>query len=244
MAESNETDALLTAVAGELKAQADQTDAAWEAVAARDDAALEAITAIEADVLRPLDEAEQDSMLGALFGDAAEAPEDPPAENPSPDNVVVMPRRRAPWLAAGAAGVVAAAAAVLLTVSAGPGPLPAYELSPVGGGEVQLRGPDVAPAGTPTFRAGSRVALMLRPDTAVQGNVELEAALVVDGARRPVELAVERLGKGALRVTAILGDQLPAAPGRYHLSLHLKRSSGASAQVELTYDYLVEPPDR
>jgi len=230
MADNEEPDALLMALGDVAKVQQEQTTQAWQAANAEDDgAALAKITSIPLDVLRPLDDAEQEAVLEDVFG--------------VPANVVQLPqRRRSTWIAASAATVLAAAAAVLLSMGPDPTGLPAYQVEPMTAGETGLRGPNVSPTGqVARFTEGSRINLTLRPSTAVQDRVQLQATLVApDGDRTQVELMTEALGRGTLRVSAIVGQHVPNRPGNYRLELTLSTASGSKEPgPPLTFDYVV-----
>ncbi len=232
MADNEEPDPILKALGDVAKVQQEQTTQAWQAANAEDDgAALAKITSIPLDVLRPLDEAEQEAVLEDVFG--------------VPANVVQLPqRRRSTWIAASAATVLAAAAAVLLSIGPDRTALPAYEVEPMTAGEAVLRGPQVRPTGEAArYTAGSRISLTLRPSTAVQATVQVHAALVNDTEdRTQVQLETKSLGRGTLRVSAIVGQHLPDRPGNYRLELTLSTASGSDEPgPPLTFDYIIQP---
>lgn len=239
MADNEEPDPILEALGDVAKGQQEQTTHAWQAAIAEDEAALAKFTSIPLDVLRPLGEAEQEAVLEDVFG--------------VPANVVELPtgaerstRQRGLWIAASAATVLAAAAAVLLTMAPNASPLPAYEVVPMTAGETPLRGPDGSEAGTlRTYASGSRIALTLRPATAVEAPVELRAALVTEtGDSTPVVLMSKALGRGTLRVSAIVGQHLPDRPGNYQLELTLSSSSGPQEpDPPLTFNYTIARPN-
>lgn len=241
MADIEEPDPLLKALGDVAKVEQEQTKEAWTAAISVDDgAALAAITSIPLDVLRPLDEAEQEAVLEDVFGVPANLVELQPVTARST-------RRRAPWIAASAATVLAAAAAVLLMVGPDVTSLPAYRLVPITGGEAQVRGPGATtPGERPSYVSGSRIALILRPSTAVAATVQVGSQLVdAAGQKTRVDLVTEPLGRGSLRVTAIVGQQVPDHPGNYQLEFRLYTSSGSNERAPpLTFNYSVEPPDK
>ncbi len=135
-----------------------------------------------------------------------------------PGKVLSFPRRTAKF-----AGWLAAAAALFLVVILGrdPGnflgknvaPLPAYawQLS----GQVQdVRGVPSAPTPlAPTFAPGGRFELVLRPQTALLGEIAVQTFWSQGDDLRSLALPVETSASGAIRIAGTVGQEIDLPPG-------------------------------
>jgi hypothetical protein len=111
--------------------------------------------------------------------------------------------RQGGWLAA-----AAAVAAVLLLTLRQPAALPAYHAE-LSGGDRQER----AETGSRRFAPGSPFVLVLRPQTTVEGEVDVRFFLEGKGELRPWPVSAEVAPGGAVRVAGALGREIPIAPG-------------------------------
>lgn len=208
-----------------VEVAAGQLDAAGLEAEDADAAALAALfTPVDVDAI----EARLDAAARATAGGPQAPSKGPPAPDTvtTPDNVVAFPRRwRGPVL--GVALALAAAAALWV---ARPGPaLPDYAIE-LSAGDQAVRGtPGVAEA--PTFRRDSLVDLVLRPATAIEGEVGARAELVGEGEPIPVELAFEVRPGGAVTYAGAAAPLFVAPPGRYTLRVRL---TGAGAEQVLS----------
>lgn len=205
---------LLDALARIASEEDREADALWAAVEAGDADALPE-DGPGLDVLRPLDEAERGEMADSLFGlSPASSEPGPEAEREAPAAPVIdlAARRRRTWVSAGVG--LALAAGLAMIVFGRSAALPEYALE-VRAGEQIMRGDEVA---TKTFAEGSVLSAVLRPQQAVEGEVEVAVVLVPEsGAARPVDLRTQVSETGAVRFTGVVGRELPVGPGTHRL---------------------------
>jgi hypothetical protein len=118
-------------------------------------------------------------------------------------------------------------AGILLT-RPGP-PLPVY-VSELGGGDRPERAETGAP---PVYAPGSRFQLVLRPATAVEGEVAVRCVIArsTDAAGRdwPPCARAERDPSGALRVAGTVGGDVPFEPGEWTLWVIVTRAGPLGA---------------
>lgn len=198
-------------------------------------------TAGEADadeLLRPLDAAAHDRIVARLLPLVEPGQATDPAQAGSagahgdiqaigaagarPGSAPAAPRRSLPrrWLMAAAPALAAAATLLWLVWPRAGAPLPAYALELSGG-----RSAERGAAADVILRVGpgDRVSAVLRPATAVSGEVAVR--VFVNGHALPdaAALRVEQSADGALRISG-LGPPLAAlAPGRHRLQLAVGR---------------------
>lgn len=143
-------------------------------------------------------------------------------------------RRWAPW------GVAAAAAAALVLFLRLPGgrqgPLPPYDAD-LSGGVVSHRGAgDPAGLSAWTFRQGSRLDLVLRPRTAVEGEVAAGCALLRGGEARSCDANLRVVAGGAIQVAGTIGEDLRLEPGEWRLCAAVGRPGDLPAGAALCPD--------
>ncbi len=136
-----------------------------------------------------------------------------------PGKVLPFRRRFVVW--GGGLGLAAAAALVAVLVLPGSlRPLPTYTVA-LRSGDGSVRGVGPNPTSPPTFSKGSRFELVLRPATAVAGEVALRCFLISSegGARRafPACNRAESSGGGSLRVVGTVGAEIELVPGDWTL---------------------------
>ena len=162
--------------------------------------------------------------------------------------VVSLDTQRAarwPWVA----GAMAAAAAVGIFVAAPPdtSPLPRYDLV-VAGADQAFRGE--APQGAvQRHTVGSSLQVVLRPERRSDAPVAVAVFGQHEGATRKLDLPVERAQTGALRLSGVLGRDVPLTPGRWTLIFVVAEEGtplvalpAKSGDVQrLTYDLVVVP---
>lgn len=192
-----------------------------------------------AELLRPLDAAAHDRIVARLLPMVASGQATDPAQAGSaggargdiraigsagarPGAAPVAPRRSLPrrWLMAAAPALAAAATLLWFVWPRAGAPLPAYALELSGG-----RSAERGAAADVILRVGpgDRVSAVLRPATAVSGEVAVR--VFVNGHALPdaAALSVEQSADGALRISG-LGPPLAAlAPGRHRLQLAVGR---------------------
>lgn len=206
--------------------QAESRDERWESLTqgtlsederrALEELARQEPSAAEAhEAYRPLDAAARERIAARLEQQlAAEpAPEKPPA-------AVLVPRR--PWrrLVPALAALAAAAAVLLLVLPRQAPPLPGYALS--------LSSEQAVRAGTPEpevprLGPGSQLDVLLRPETAVEGPVDVRAFLIRRGEARSWTPPLERSPEGAVRIRGPVEALLPVPPGEWTLAIAVGR---------------------
>ena len=177
------------------------------------------------ELLRPLDAAAHDRIVARLLplvrSDASPGHATGTAGGP-PRSAQAVPRRPRSrrWLIAVAPALAAASALLWFVWPRADAPLPMYALE-LSGGQSAERGP----AATATMRVGrgDDVSAVLRPATAVSGDVAVR--VFVNGRPLPDAPAqvVEQSADGAVRISG-LGPALAAlAPGRHRLQFAVAR---------------------
>jgi hypothetical protein len=214
--------------AGELTAE---EESALAERAARSPEAAEALAAF-----RPLGEDFHARVAGALREqrkrETAQPAVTPAPPAPAPAPPLTFRRRPARLRAAvWAAGLAAAGLAGILLTRPGP-PLPFY-VSELGGGDRPERAETGVP---PVYAPGSRFQLVLRPATAVQGEVEVRCVIAPrpDAAARdwrPCSHA-ERDSSGALRVAGTVGADVPFQPGDWTLWVIVTRAGSLAGHLQ------------
>lgn len=147
-----------------------------------------------------------------------------------PPPVIVSPRPAEPWWA----GIVrwlrsgwvmtpvwVAALALLFLRMSSQDPLPGYQIE-VRGGDHQLRGAEDAPPAL-HLSPGSRVDMVLHPDRDVAGAVRAAAFRRSGAEWVEAGLTIEVSPQGAVRATGVVGEGIPATPGRVDLAIVITR---------------------
>jgi Arc/MetJ family transcription regulator len=128
------------------------------------------------------------------------------------------------------ASAIALAAAFILVVRTRDGGLPPYEVAFVGGDQA-LRGPSAIDAGVHKFSHGEPFRMVLRPRTALGGDVAAKLFLRRDGDVREWHAPVDVSSEGAVRIVAPL-DTLPAGTdGDWDLVVILGRRESLPASA-------------
>ncbi len=213
----------------------------------QDDDALLAGLADAARARQAAEEAEPDAELAALLepprpglrdvvieriqaAQAAQAAEvaanpTPPPRHAAPVISLAAARRRRRRMVSGALGVVAAAAAAVLLLIPRVEPLPGYALLH-SGGDAQVRADPAATAvAEQRLRVGSRLRLVLRPSSKVEGPVAVRAFARAVGAAAATELALpaEISPDGGVKIDVEVGGDVALAPGDWDLFLAVGR---------------------
>ncbi len=133
----------------------------------------------------------------------------------------ILPFRRHLALWGGGLGLAAAAALVAVLVLPGrSASLPSYTVALLSG-DGSVRGGGPHPTSPPTFSTGSRFELVLRPATAVPGEVALRCFLIssAGGEQRafPACDGAESSDDGSLRVVGTIGTEIELVPGDWTL---------------------------
>lgn len=170
------------------------------------------------EAFRPLDEDFKDQVAERLRGRP-------------PGRVLPFPRRGSTWGWVVAASGLAAVLTLLLLLPSGPTSLPDYALVVEGGARTQRsEAPDAAmSAGVPrVLRPGDRLEVLLRPETAVEGEVAATASLVptdsLEGRQsKDVTPWLEVAESGAVRLAGSVGRELAWAPGDWELRITVGR---------------------
>lgn len=147
------------------------------------------------------------------------------------------PSRRFPggvWWWAPAAVAAAVAAVIVLWPGRAAAPLPGYSVELAGGVQVQ-RSPDLPPP-MPVFEAGTRFELTLRPETRVEGRLEVRGYLAPGDPpdRFDLEPWLAREvspGRGAVTIDGIVGEDIELRPGDWRLWLVVARP-GAMPEID------------
>ena len=177
------------------------------------------------EAFRPIDDNAKERFVDAILAQTK-------AQEPqrAPDNVVPIARRRT-WLAGvGVLGALAAAAAIVLTLSSGPSPLPAYDLV-VLGGESGVRSHPTE--GTPKLVKGSQLELRLRPATKTQGPVVVRGALKKGHDVRAWTPLIQTSPDGAARIDGTKESLFPGVPsGTWTIVIGIGRPDALPADPE------------
>ncbi len=180
-------------------------------------------------------------LVAGSGGEEADAAQPTGADAPTEGRVVELSRRaegrrRArgwkTWVAWAAPMAVAAAAAWFFVVPRGGqpgGPMAPWELS-FRGGEKAVRGSH-SPEGIPVLTPQSHFELVVRPERAVEGAVDLRAVAVRVAPQRsgakavPLDWRWQRApgGGGAARVSGRAGELLRLPPGRWRIVVFVGR---------------------
>jgi hypothetical protein len=178
------------------------------------------------EAFRPIDDDAKERFVDAIV---AQTKGQEPQRAPS-DNVVPIAGKR-PWLAGvGVLGTLAAAAALVLMLSSGPSPLPAYELV-VLGGESGVRSHPTE--GTPKLVKGSRLELRLRPATKTQGSVVVRGALKKGHDVRAWTPPIQTSPDGAARIDGTKESLFPGVPsGTWTVVIGIGRPDTLPAEPE------------
>jgi hypothetical protein len=169
-------------------------------LSAEEEAELRALAAsseegrLALEAFRPLGDDFQDRVVRAIRAPAAK--------------VLPFSRRAARW-GGGVAAAAALAAALFLTLSH-PAALPEYRAELSGGNRRQR---SEINANARRFAPGSPLEIVLRPQTAVEGEVEVRFFLQGEGELRPVSLPAEIAPGGAVRISGVLGWEIAIPPG-------------------------------
>lgn len=173
----------------------------WNGPTATTDAADQiADAALLQHLFRPLDSKAVDRIVANAVDKAA-----PPAPAP----VRSIQSRRGAWI-----GALALAAALVLVVvfRGGDGePIPPYVAELAGGDDPRPMGPDVTEQRV-LLRAESRVALTLRPERAIEGDIGVRAFLAGDGGARPFDAPFVVATNGTVRLTGVAGELFREVP--------------------------------
>lgn len=191
---------------GELSAQEEQRLMA--------DAAADPELAADIDLYRPYADDALDPLAKAMAPSRARPPH----------------RVRRAGLAGAAAAVALGAIAFGLTSSNPLEPLTDYDLVIEGGAAAALRGAE-DPSDLEPWRLDAQVTLLLRPEAAVEGKVEL-SLFVLEGetwVRRPVGAEVTE--QGAFEVEVAVGE-LFEAPGEHRLACVVARPGAEPSVTE------------
>ncbi|MCY1023557.1 hypothetical protein [Pyxidicoccus sp. MSG2] len=197
-----------------------------ERLAAEDPSAAEAYEAF-----RPLDAAAREHIAARLERELAEvpalealppAPEAPPSVREAPPTRLAPPARGHRWrrLAPVLGAVAAAAAVLLLALPREAPPLPGYTLSVSSEQAVRAGAPEPE---VPRLGPGSRLDVLLRPEQAVDGPVEVRAFLLRPGEARAWTPPLERSPDGAVRIQGPVDALLSLAPGEWTLAIAVGR---------------------
>jgi len=176
-------------------------------------------TAETYEAFKPLDAGAKERIAARLERQLAEEPAQEAA--PPPARVVPISSSRRWRGLAPALAAMAAAAAVLVVVLPRQGPpLPAYTLalSSEQGVRSGAPGPEV-----PRLGPGSQLDLLLRPEQAVEGPVEVRAFLLRPGEARAWNPPLERSPEGAVRIRGPVETLLSIPPGEWTLAVAVGR---------------------
>jgi len=215
----------------EKQAEEALLDPRWDRLSAGDlspdeEAALRALagaseegrTAYEA--FRPLGPEFQARVVQALRDQNAQrSPAPVPEPVPDPPAPVLSFRRRARRISAWLGSVAAAAAVLFLGVRwlGSPAPLPGYGPPQLSGGVQAKRDLREGPG---VFVSGSTFDLVLTPQTAVSGKVDVRCFLERGAELRPLpvpEVAIQNVGGGVLKIHGTVGREIVIPPGAWTL---------------------------
>lgn len=171
------------------------------------------------DMFRPLDESFRSRVAERVR-----------ARTPgSRSNVLPFTRRGTTWGWLVAASGLAAVLALLVLLPSAPTSLPGYVLS-VEGGARTLRSDGPRPSDADddamrVLRSGDRLEVLLRPATAVEGDVEAGAWLFTEGSAEPRDVTdfLQVADSGAVRLVGTVGQDLAWPPGRLDLWIAVGR---------------------
>lgn len=172
--------------------------------------------------LKPLDRAERDDLVRALFGVEAAQPKK---------------RGSKTWIF-GASSALAVAASILFLVFWPAPSLPRYEMSFTGGERVVRGGENTAE--TRTLTAGSGFEVVLRPNEPVKDEAQIVGIFSsTEHQKVSWKPKLERSPDGALRAKAIVGRDLELAPGKWRLEVQLFANEAAATPAQ-TFDLHLE----
>jgi hypothetical protein len=174
------------------------------------------------EAFRPLGPEFQAGVVRALQAQITESPaESPPVPEPAmpePEKLArVLPfRGRAVRLGAWVAAAAAVAASLfLIRPPVTLPPLPAYGPPELSGGVQEMRGEEEGPR---TFSNGDPFEVILRPETAVSGNVAVHFFLAHGAELRPWPVPAAAISSdGVVSITGTLGRDIRIPPGAWTL---------------------------
>lgn len=222
-----DSDAILSALRKEAHERDPSQHPRWEALAkgelsADEERALaeeaEASPAIRElfEAYRPLGPEAEDRYTARLLA-AAKPPRAP--DKPKPV-------RRPTWRSSVIGLALAAALAAVLFIPR-PSALPEYSIA-IAGGEQVVRGEPQAAHGTPIIGPGSRLSIVLRPATKLEGAIEARAFLVRDGSARVWSPPIEISSAGAVRIEGTREQLFHGVPaGRWEIVVALSKPGDA-----------------
>ncbi len=116
---------------------------------------------------------------------------------------------------AAAAALAAAALLVVLWPTGSAGPLPTYTAALAGGVKVMRGEPEHPADGSQpeVLASGNRFELTLRPETAVEGPLEVATFLALDGGVIPWRVPVEISEQGVVRIAGTVGTKIKLPAG-------------------------------
>jgi len=164
--------------------------------------------------------------------------QEPDETRPETEGKAMEPSRRFPggvwWWAPAAVAAAAVAAVIVLWPGRAAAPLPGYSVELAGGVQVQ-RSPDLPPP-RPVFEAGTRFELTLRPQTRVEGRLEVRGYLAPGDPpdRFDLDPWLAREvppGRGAVTIDGIVGEDIELRPGEWRLWLVVARP-GAMPEID------------
>jgi hypothetical protein len=166
------------------------------------------------EALRPIDDHERVQIATALFGEQR------------------APRRRWLWVvSASSVAIAATIAAIALRV---PTPIADYTMN-VQGGDRAWRSNDALLPTIPQYRSGSRLEVVLQPETVVEGSLEVSAELV---GKRTVAwpTPIERGRGGTFRLIADVGSELILEPGAWKLVVRVGGPDNSGQSLEYHFE--------
>ncbi len=144
--------------------------------------------------------------------------------------------RRVAWLGGSAAAAALAAAGLVLVLwpRTDLEPLPGY-FAELSGGVQEMRGPETPPwpSATTVFAPGNTFDLVLRPDRAVTGPVEVRIFLEHEQTLREWRVPRDIVDTGAARIRGEVGLEIDLPPGASTLYVVLGRPGSLPSGEEL-----------
>ena len=228
----------LVETAREVEAEDARFDERWDRLAIgeldeAETAALAEESTVAHELFQPLGNDFHDQVVSALRTQPGGG-----AAVPTEEKTKVLPfRRRAPYLG----GLLAAAALFLLILGRPnePAPLPEYRAELLGSAQ-EVRSGDGVPREVPLFLPGNAFEIVLRPDAAVDGAVDVSCFLDRDGTLRPWDVPAEISDRGAVRILGTLGQDLVVESGRFTLHLTVGRP-GTLPDLDALREHLESP---